>query len=112
MTRLRWPFVFVVAVCGFNLHAGEVKTGFINMVHKGKDGDLSTAEKIKHIPTWAFCGDLDKPFIEPNRNMFKALKAAGGEPRYSEYPFVGHNSLDSAYATEELYTWFLKQSTK
>jgi predicted peptidase len=75
-------------------------------------GDLSTAEKIKHIPTWAFCGDQDKFFVEANRAMFKALKAAGGSPRYSEYPFVGHNSWDCAYATPELYTWFLKNSTK
>jgi len=74
--------------------------------------DLSTAEKIKHIPTWAFCGDQDKPFIEPNRAMFKALKAAGGNPRYTELPHVGHNSWDPAYVTPELYSWFLKHSTK
>ena len=75
-------------------------------------GDLGTAEKIKHIPTWAFCGDQDKPFIEPNRKMYKALQAAGGNPRYTELPFVGHNSWDCAYVTPELYTWFLKHSTK
>jgi predicted peptidase len=75
-------------------------------------GDLSTADKIKHIPCWAFCGDQDKPFIEPNRAMYKALKAAGGNPRYTELPFVGHNSWDCAYVTPELYTWFLKQSIK
>ncbi len=74
-------------------------------------GDLDTASKIKHIPTWNFCGDQDGG-IENNRDMIKALKAAGGQPRYSEYPFVGHNSWDSAYVTPELYTWFLKQSTK
>ena len=74
-------------------------------------GDLKSAEKIKHIPTWAFCGDQDKAFVTANREMFKALKAAGGEPRYSEYPFVGHNSWDSAYVTPELYTWFLKHAT-
>ncbi len=36
--------------------------------------------------------------------MIKALKDAGGDPRYSEFPYVGHNSWDPAYATEELYT--------
>jgi predicted peptidase len=76
-------------------------------------GDPETASKIKHIPTWAFCGDQDNAkLVEANRTMVKALKGAGGEPRYSEYPFVGHNSWDSAYATPELYTWFLKHSTK
>lgn len=75
-------------------------------------GDIKSADKIKHIPTWAFCGDLDKPFIEPNRAMFKALKEAGGNPRYTELPHVGHNSWDCAYVTPELYAWFLKQSIK
>ena len=41
----------------------------------------------------------------------------GGEifavnPRYTEMPFVGHNSWDPAYVTPELYPWFLKHSTK
>ena len=72
--------------------------------------DPETVSKIKHIPTWCFCGDKDGG-IDKNRAMIKALKAAGGEPRYSEYPFVGHNSWDSAYVTPELYTWFLKHTT-
>ena len=75
--------------------------------------DPATADKIKHIPTWCFCGDQDSAkLVESNRTMIKSLKAAGGMPRYSEYPFVGHNSWDSAYVTPELYSWFLKQSTK
>jgi predicted peptidase len=75
--------------------------------------DLSTADKIKHIPTWCFVGDKDNPkLVENNRAMIKALKSAGGAPRYSEFPFVGHNSWDCAYVTPELYAWFLKHSTK
>jgi len=50
--------------------------------------------------------------IGPQRDMIAALKKAGGSPRYTELPFVGHNSWDSAYVTPELYQWFLKQSTK
>ncbi len=76
-------------------------------------GDPETASKIKNIPTWCFCGDQDNAkLVEANRDMIKALKGAGGMPRYSEYPFVGHNSWDSAYVTPELYTWFLKHSIK
>ena len=76
-------------------------------------GDPETATKIKHIPCWAFCGDKDNAkLVDSTRGMIKALKAAGSEPRYSEYPFVGHNSWDSAYVTPELYPWFLKHSTK
>lgn len=74
-------------------------------------GDPDMAVKIKDLPCWNFCGDQDGG-IEKNRAMIKALKAAGGNPRYSEYPYVGHNSWDSAYVTPELYTWFLKHSSK
>lgn len=76
-------------------------------------GEPDTVSKIKHIPTWCFCGDLDNAkLVEANRDMIKALTDAGGAPRYSEYPFVGHNSWDCAYVTPELYAWFLKQSIK
>lgn len=76
-------------------------------------GDTATAEKIKHIPCWCFCGDKDgKYLLDGCRNMVQALKDAGGEPRYSEFPYVGHNSWDSAYVTPELYSWLLKQKLK
>jgi len=76
-------------------------------------GDPKTAEKIKHIPCWCFHGDADKVVsVEKSRAMITALKDAGGSPRYDEYPGVDHNSWDRAYATAELYTWFLKHSTK
>ena len=75
--------------------------------------DLTTASKIKNLPIWCFIGDKDSAkLVENNRNMIKALKDAGGSPRYDEYPGVPHNSWDRAYATEELYAWFLKHATK
>jgi predicted peptidase len=71
-------------------------------------GDTSTAEKIKDIPCWCFHGDGDKAVpVQKSRDMIDALKKAGGSPRYSEMPFVGHNSWDPAYVTPELYPWLL-----
>lgn len=76
-------------------------------------GDPNTAAKIKHIPCWCFCGDKDSPrLVEGCRNMVKALKDAGGTPRYSEFPYVGHNSWDSAYVTPELLPWLLSHKLK
>jgi predicted peptidase len=76
-------------------------------------GDPKTAEKIKHIPCWCFHGDADPTVkVERSRDMIKALKDAGAMPRYDEYPGVGHNSWDRAYATAELYEWMLKQQIK
>jgi predicted peptidase len=76
-------------------------------------GDPKQAEKIKHIPCWCFHGDADPTVkVDLSRNMIKALKAAGGEPKYTEYPGVGHNSWTRAYADKELYEWLLKQQLK
>lgn len=71
------------------------------------------AEKIKDIPCWAFHGDMDNSVkVEGSRDMIAALKKAGGIPKYTEYPGVGHNSWDKAYDTDELYTWLLEQKKK
>jgi predicted peptidase len=76
-------------------------------------GDPRTAEKIKDIPMWAFHGDADTAVkVAGSRDMVEAVKKAGGDPKYTEYPGVGHNSWDRAYATDELYEWLLKQSKK
>lgn len=76
-------------------------------------GDPRGAEKIKDIPCWCFHGGADN-VVKPDlsRNMIEALKKAGGEPKYTEYKDVGHNSWDKAYGTDELYVWMLKQSKK
>lgn len=43
--------------------------------------------------------------------MNDAMKALGGEVRYTEYPGVGHNSWEKAYAEPELFTWMLSKTT-
>ncbi len=76
-------------------------------------GDTKQAAKIKDIPCWCFHGDADTAVkVEGSRSMIAALKEAGGSPKYTEYPGVGHNSWDRAYATKELYEWLLQQHKK
>jgi predicted peptidase len=76
-------------------------------------GDPKSAEKIKDVPCWCFHGDADTAVkVDQSRAMVKALEAAGGKPKYTEYPGVGHNSWDKAYATKELYEWLLMQKLK
>lgn len=73
----------------------------------------AAAEKIKHLPCWCFCGDADRAeLVKGMRTMSKALKDAGANVRYDEYPGVPHNSWDKAYGTPELYEWLLKQQKK
>ena len=76
-------------------------------------GDPKAAEKIKDIPTWVFHGDKDPAVpVQRSRDMVEAIKKAGGEPKYTEYPGVAHDSWTQAYATDELYEWLLKQKKK
>ena len=73
-------------------------------------GDETQAERLIKIPIWAFHGDKDtavKP--ERSRNMIAAIKKAGGEPRYTEYAGVGHNSWVKAYHDPELMSWLFAQ---
>lgn len=88
----RWPDTFAAAVpvCG--------------------GGDENQAAKLTRIPLWCFHGDQDGAVpVVRSRNMIAAIKAAGGEPKYTEYPGVGHNSWDKAYADPALYDWLFAQ---
>src|SRR5262245_9780535 len=72
-------------------------------------GNPADAEKIKDIPCWTFVGDEDNPkLVAGARDMVAALEKAGGKPRLTEYKWVGHDSWDPAYATNQLYAWMLK----
>jgi predicted peptidase len=73
--------------------------------------DDATAAKIKHIPIWVFHGAKDgtvKP--ERSRHIVAALEKAGGKPKYTEYPNVGHDSWNQAYRDPELFKWLFAQS--
>ena len=73
-------------------------------------GDTALAEKIKDIPVWAFHGAEDEA-VKPkrSRDMIAALKKAGGNPRYTEYEKVGHNSWEKAYGDAKMYAWLFAQ---
>jgi predicted peptidase len=76
-------------------------------------GNPKDAVKIKDIPCWNFHGDEDTAVkVERSREMIEALKNAGGKPKYTEYPKVGHNSWDAAYGEKELIPWLLEQKKK
>lgn len=76
-------------------------------------GDPATAKKIAKIPVWVFHGDKDEAVkVERSREMVKALKAAGGHPKYTEYPGVGHASWVPAYKDPAMMKWLFAQKKK
>ena len=69
-------------------------------------GDPHLASNFAHVPIWAFHGAKDinvKP--EESRKMIKALKKAGGKPKYTEYKKVAHDSWVKAYQEPTLLAW-------
>lgn len=76
-------------------------------------GDVGNAKQLTKIPIWAFHGDQDTAVkVERSRDMIAAIKAAGGEPKYTEYKGVAHNSWSQTYSNPEFYAWLFAQERK
>ncbi len=75
--------------------------------------DLSFAGKLAHIPIWIFHGGADTT-VQPrrSRDMVAALTAAGGHPKYTEYPGVGHDAWSRTYSNPEVWDWLFAQTRK
>jgi predicted peptidase len=75
----------------------------------GEIHDIAAA-KLSHIPSWIFHGSADRSVpVAESRDMAAALERAGAPVHYTEYPGVGHNSWDRAYAEPALWTWLFDQ---
>jgi predicted peptidase len=73
-------------------------------------GDDIRAAELAGIPFWFFHGtDDDVVPVEYSRRLVAAIRAAGGQARYTEYPGVGHHSWVPAYAEPELPRWLFGQ---
>ncbi|XHC26210.1 dienelactone hydrolase family protein [Phycisphaerales bacterium ac7] len=65
---------------------------------------------LASMPIWAFHGDADD--IVPLRattEPIEAIRQAGGKPKLTVYPGVGHVSWVPAYDTPELWEWLFEQ---
>ncbi|PWF42109.1 phospholipase [Massilia glaciei] len=69
------------------------------------------AERVKGIPTWVFHGAKDDAVPEQeSAAMVAAIRAAGGDPKYTVLPEGGHvDAWVHAYDKAGLFEWFLQQ---
>lgn len=74
-------------------------------------GDTSLVSNFaKKVPVWVFHGADDSVVhVDYSRSMVKAIEAARGNVKYTEYPGVNHNSWDNAFADPDLLPWLFKQ---
>jgi predicted peptidase len=74
------------------------------------------AEIVRRLgvtPVWMFHGEADDIVpVSEARHMVEAFKAANARFKYTEYPGLGHNSWDNAYAEPDLVPWLLEQSLR
>lgn len=73
--------------------------------------DVTKAKDVAKVAVWAFHGDKDT-VVPPSgsREAVAALRAAGAQPRYTEYAGVGHNSWAPAFRERELWTWVFSRT--
>jgi predicted peptidase len=76
-------------------------------------GDLAQAAKLKNLPIWAFHGDADPIVpVKFTKEMVAAIRKAGGSPKMTIYPGVGHNSWSATYADPAVLAWLFAQKKK
>lgn len=90
LARYSGTFAAAFPICG----AGNVKTA---------------AAFAKKVPLWIFHGAEDA-VVPPDfsRGYYAELQKLGSEVKYSEYPGVGHNSWDNAFAEPDLLPWLFR----
>jgi predicted peptidase len=90
ISRIPYKFAAAVPICG--------------------GGDENQANKLTNIPIWAFHGKKDKLVkVTRSRNMIKAIKQAGGDPKYSEFENAGHGVWVNAFDEPNLLNWIFLQ---
>lgn len=108
-------FAAAVIICGgitAPKHLVEKYPELAEAAHPDNPQSYSeVATKLGQTPVWIFHG-ADDPVIpvQGSRKMYNALKAVGGNVRYTEYPGVTHDSWEKAYAEPELLAWMFSKS--
>ena len=82
-------------------------------------GDPSKAADLKDLPIWAFHGSADTSVpVTGSRAMIAAIRAAGGNPSYTEFSNQGHGIWGWVYGFNEgpllvtnFYPWLFSQHT-
>jgi predicted peptidase len=73
-------------------------------------GNIKTAANFANkVPLWIFHGSDDNAVpVDFSRAYYAELQKLGSEVKYSEYPGVGHNSWDNAFAEPDLLPWLFR----
>ncbi|MFN0135259.1 MAG: alpha/beta hydrolase-fold protein [Phycisphaerae bacterium] len=97
-------FAAVAVVCGFVGSPQQPPT---------PQTVATIAGKLNATPVWIYHGSADKAVnVEHARRFAEAIKAAGGNVGFTEFPNLEHNVWDRVYASAEFWNWLLSQERK
>lgn len=75
------------------------------------DGFADQIGPAAKVPVWIFQGGSDPIVaVDRARDWVAALQKAGGSPKYSELPGVGHNVWEKAFADPDVVPWLFSHS--
>ncbi len=109
---LRYPdrFAAIAAVCGASDWRVWAGTGLPSPIRQrllDAQNPLAFAENARHVPVALYHGSADSIVAaEHSRRLRDRLQGLGYAVTYEEYPGVGHNSWDQAYADGRVLEWF------
>jgi predicted peptidase len=73
--------------------------------------DLQDVPHLVGIPAWVFHGARDRNVpLSESVEMVRALRQAGGDPRFTVYPEREHDIWTMTYRDSRLYLWFLSHA--
>lgn len=99
-------FAALVVVCGGLLpHPSTTAVQRSPLIPAGVDPYTFVGQSLGNVPIWLFHGADDTVVpADESRRLFAALKQ-NPDAHYTEYPGVGHNAWEKAYAEPELWKW-------
>lgn len=103
-------FAALVPICGAITQINPERPLYVAPVIHEPDPYAALAARLRHIPTWIFHGAKDD-VVPPqdDRKIYAALKAAGADVQYTEFPDANHNSWDATYNDDAMWRWLFAQ---
>ena len=101
-------FAALVVVCGGLFpHPATTAVQKSPLIPDDVDAYAFVANALRNKPIWLFHGADDAVIpADESRHLFDELKKAGNtDAHYTEYPGVGHNAWDKAYAEADMWKW-------
>jgi predicted peptidase len=73
-------------------------------------GHTGDAQALAKMNIWAIENAMD-PFVAPlsMASSLGSIKSAGGNPKHTVYPAMGHDCWPKAYSDPQLFDWMLQQ---